>query len=135
MYGVTRFSDKGTRALQIENTIFWRRDLHAPAKLSQLPGSSMPTWLHRFILFVAALACVGVIGLLGTVLVQTRAEYVQVQQAELAARERLAEVEARLAEQEVVLDRLRNDPAYLERVIRSRLGYAKPEEFVFRFSD
>jgi hypothetical protein len=31
MYGVTRFSDQGTKALQIENTIFRRRDLHAPA--------------------------------------------------------------------------------------------------------
>ncbi len=95
----------------------------------------MPTWLHRLILIVSALACVGVIGLLATVLVQTRAEYVQVQQAEVAARQRLAEVEARLTEQEIVLERLRNDPAYVERVIRSRLGYAKPEEFVFRFSD
>ena len=95
----------------------------------------MPTWLHRLILLVAALACVGVIGLLGTVLWQTRAEYAQVLQVEAETRQRLAEVEARQAEQEVVLDRLRNDPAYVERVIRSRLGYAKPEEFVFRFSD
>ena len=95
----------------------------------------MPTWLHRLILLVSALTCLGVIGLLGTVLMQTRAEYAQVQQAEIEARQRLAEMQARLAEQEVVLDRLRNDPAYVERVIRSRLGYAKPEEFVFRFSD
>ncbi|MEY4487671.1 MAG: hypothetical protein RIQ79_179 [Verrucomicrobiota bacterium] len=95
----------------------------------------MPTWLHRLILLVSALACLGVIGLLGTVLMQTRAEYAQVQQVESDARQRLAEMQARLAEQEVVLDRLRNDPAYVERVIRSRLGYAKPEEFIFRFSD
>jgi len=95
----------------------------------------MPTWLHRFILLVSALACLGVLGLLGAVLIQTRAEYAQVQQVEAEARQRLAEMQARLAEQEVVLDRLRNDAAYVERVIRSRLGYAKPEEFVFRFSD
>ena len=95
----------------------------------------MPTWLHRLILLVSALACVGVIGVLATVLVQTRAEYAQVLQTEVQARQRLAEVETRLAEQQLVLDRLRNDPAYVERVIRSRLGYAKPEEFVFRFQD
>jgi cell division protein DivIC len=98
-------------------------------------ASFMPTWLHRFILLVSALACVGVIGLLGTVLWQTRAEYARVQQVEAEARQHLAEVEARLAEQEIVLDRLRHDPAYVDRVIRSRLGYVKPEEFVFRFSD
>lgn len=95
----------------------------------------MPTWLHRLILLVSALACVGVIGLLGTVLWQTRAEYARVQEVEAQARQRLAEVEARLAEQETILERLRNDPVYVERVIRSRLGYAKPEEFVFRFPD
>jgi len=29
--------------------------------------------------------------------------------------------------------RLRTDPAYVERVIRRQLGYAKPDEFIFRF--
>jgi cell division protein FtsB len=45
------------------------------------------------------------------------------------------EVETKLAEQELVLERLRSDPAYVERVIRRRLGYAKPDEFVFRFEE
>jgi len=45
------------------------------------------------------------------------------------------ELEARLREQEIVLERLRSDPAYVEKVIRRRLGYAKPDEFVFRFPE
>jgi cell division protein FtsB len=28
---------------------------------------------------------------------------------------------------------MRNDPAFVETVIRRRLGYAKPDEFIFRF--
>jgi len=95
----------------------------------------MPAWLHRLILLISAVACIGVIVLLAMVLRQTRAEYALVQQQEAQARQRLIEVETRLAEQEIVLDRLRHDPAYVERVIRSRLGYSKPEEFVFRFQD
>lgn len=72
---------------------------------------------------------------LGVVLSRTRAEYARIAQIEAQTRQRLQEVELRLAEQEAVLDRLRNDPAYVEMVIRKRLGYAKPGEFIFRFED
>ncbi|OAM88388.1 hypothetical protein AW736_19455 [Termitidicoccus mucosus] len=54
---------------------------------------------------------------------------------EQQVRLRLAEARARLADQERVLDRLRNDPSYVETVIRRRLGYAKPGEIIFRFED
>ncbi|MDR2675270.1 MAG: septum formation initiator family protein [Opitutaceae bacterium] len=54
---------------------------------------------------------------------------------EQQVRLRLAEARARLADQERILDRLRNDPAYVETVIRRRLGYAKPGETIFRFED
>ena len=64
-----------------------------------------------------------------------REEYNRLKQIEATSRRRLAESEARLREQEKILDRLRNDPAYVEKVIRRRLGYAKPDEFVFRFEE
>lgn len=48
---------------------------------------------------------------------------------------RLAEAEARLQAQEKYLDQLRHDPALVERLIREKLGYAKSQEFVFRFDD
>jgi cell division protein DivIC len=50
-------------------------------------------------------------------------------------RRRLAAAEAKLREQREYLDRLQHDPALVERLIRRKLGYAKPEEFVFRFED
>jgi cell division protein FtsB len=64
-----------------------------------------------------------------------RAEYNRLEQVEATNRGRLAEVQERLKSQERVLDRLRNDPAYVDRVIRKKLGYAKPDEFIFRFED
>ena len=64
-----------------------------------------------------------------------RAEYNRLEQVEATNRGRLAEVQERLRSQERVLDRLRNDPAYVDRVIRKKLGYAKPDEFIFRFED
>ena len=49
--------------------------------------------------------------------------------------EAVAEAELRLKYQEQVLERLRTDPAYVEKVIRRKLGYARPEEYVFRFEN
>jgi cell division protein FtsB len=66
---------------------------------------------------------------------KTRQEYRQLRQVELATTRRLAEVEQRLRDQEHVLQRLRTDPAYVEMKIRQRLGYARPEEFIFRFDE
>jgi cell division protein FtsB len=95
----------------------------------------MPAWLHRILLALGALVSVGVIVGLFVVLSQTKAEYARVREVELQVRRRLAEVETKLAEQELVLERLRSDPAYVDGVIRRRLGYAKPEEFIFRFEE
>ena len=57
-------------------------------------------------------------------------------QADLATKQRqLAEAEARLKAQTEYLDRLRHDPALVERLIRQKLAYAKSDEFVFRFEE
>lgn len=56
--------------------------------------------------------------------------------AQQAANQRqLAEAEARLQQQEKYLDRLRHDPVLVEQLIRQKLGYAKGEEFIFRFEE
>jgi cell division protein FtsB len=86
-------------------------------------------------LALSALVALGIIAGLAVVLAQTRAEYTQVRQLEIRTRQRLVEVETKLADQELVLERLRSDPGYVERVIRRRLGYARPDEFVFRFQE
>jgi cell division protein FtsB len=51
------------------------------------------------------------------------------------SRQRLAQAEQRLRDQERVLQRLRSDPDYVEKVIRQQLRYAKPSELIFRFED
>jgi cell division protein FtsB len=66
---------------------------------------------------------------------QNDREYRRLLKQEQQVRSRLDDARARLADQERVLDRLRNDPSYVETVIRRRLGYAKPGEIIFRFED
>jgi cell division protein FtsB len=83
------------------------------------------------VLYLALFAGLGVGG--GLLFYDARGEYLRLVREEAANRRHLAEAEARLHEQETILQRLRNDPAYVERVIRSKLGYAQPDEFIFRF--
>ena len=49
----------------------------------------------------------------------------------------MLDVKARkeFAQKEAYMTRLIDDPEFLERVVRERLGYARPDELLFRFSD
>lgn len=46
---------------------------------------------------------------------------------------RIREVEQDLAAKDEYLDKLLTDPVFLERVVRERLGYTRPEEWIYRF--
>lgn len=69
----------------------------------------------------------------GALFIDAHAEYTQLRQVEADDQRLLAEAQARLAEQERILQRLRTDPKYVEDVIRQQLHYAKPGESIFRF--
>lgn len=69
----------------------------------------------------------------GVFFLQTRREYALLKKEEAQSRQLLEEAQLKLKEQEKILDRLRNDPSYVELVIRRQLGYAKPDEMIFRF--
>ncbi|MCX6951475.1 MAG: septum formation initiator family protein [Verrucomicrobia bacterium] len=71
----------------------------------------------------------------GVLFFDARAEYNQLKLAEAASRQKLAAEEARLVAQQKILDRLRTDPAYVEKVLRARWGYARPGEVIYRFPE
>ena len=62
-----------------------------------------------------------------------RKEYRHLEEVEAQNRMRLDEAERELRREEVILQRLRTDPAYVEQQIRRRLGYAKPDDVIFKF--
>jgi cell division protein DivIC len=86
-----------------------------------------------FSLFVVLFGALAVV--VALFFVQTREEYARLRTMNQENRRRLDETTARLQQQETVLQRLRTDPAYVEKVIRARLGYAKPDEEIFRFDE
>jgi len=90
--------------------------------------------LRRLIIAIYLLVFLSAAAASGVFFWQTRREYDQLLESEKASRQRLAEMQLKLNEQEKVLQRLRTDPDYVEMVIRRRLGYAKPDEYIFRFA-
>lgn len=91
--------------------------------------------LRRFIVTLYVLVFIGISATSGVFLWEARQEYRRLKEIEAASRRRLAETEARLEEQQRILERLRNDPAYVEKVIRQQMHYARPDEYIFRFGD
>ncbi|WP_043589825.1 FtsB family cell division protein [Geminisphaera colitermitum] len=91
--------------------------------------------LRRAFIVIYVVLLVGGITIAGLFFWQTRREYNHLKEVHAQTALRLAETKARLDEQNKILERLRTDPVYIEMEIRRRLGYAKPEEFVFRFQE
>lgn len=88
--------------------------------------------LRRLILtlYFFVILGLGVAG--GVYLLEARAEYARLKTIEAKNRQALAAAEARLKAQEKILERMRNDPEYVAKVIKEKLGYTKPDEMVIR---
>jgi cell division protein FtsB len=89
--------------------------------------------VRRIILSLYLLLFVGIIVTSAAFFLQTREEYQRLKGLEARSQKRIVELETKLKAQQQILDRLQNDPAYVERVIRKQLRYAKPDEYIFRF--
>ncbi len=73
-------------------------------------------------------------GVLSALLIlQARRELDHFSREERDLRTQLKDLQLQLAQREEFLDRLENDPAFLDREVRQRLGYAKPDEMIYRF--
>ena len=83
--------------------------------------------------YLALILGIGIAG--GLFFLDARAEYTRLKAVQVENRRRVAEAETRLKYQEQVLERLRSDPAFVEKIIREKLGYARPDEFIFRFNE
>jgi cell division protein DivIC len=132
--------ERATAALArkgIRGKLFWACALSAkrfahPVR-RRLARVTIAVNARRVVILIYTLLFFALSAVFGVSLWQTRAEYLQLRAQEAVSQRRLAEAEQRLQEQQQILARLRTDPAYVERNIRQQLGYAKPDEFIFRF--
>jgi len=89
--------------------------------------------LRRSVVAFYALLFVALTLFAGLFFLRTWGEVAGLEAQERESRQRLVELRAHLAHQEEKLHRLRHDPVFVERAIREKLGYARPEETVYRF--
>lgn len=91
--------------------------------------------VSRILRVVLALLLVGVVAALAMVWAQTQREYENFHAEREQAREALAVVRAEREHKEAYLRAFLNDPAFVERVVRERLGYVGPGDILFRFEE
>ena len=77
---------------------------------------------------------IGLVVFFFSLILKTHREYKNFKASELKIEEKLIQARKEFEYKEIYLELL-EDPEFLERVARERLGYARPDELLFRFSD
>jgi len=90
---------------------------------------------ERVILLMMAGVLLALVIFFSSLMVQTYREYKNFRVRELRIEAKLTQARKEFEQKEMYLARLLEDPEFLERVVRERLGYARPDELLFRFSD
>jgi cell division protein DivIC len=90
---------------------------------------------ERWLAIGFALLTLGCMVFFLSALLGTYREYEHFQERERRIAADLEQARHDFASREAYFYRLLNDPEFLERVARERLGYARPDELVFRFAD
>ncbi len=93
----------------------------------------MKRFVFTILLTTFMLLCVGALVIMAIELYETRNQLTYLQQRHADYRERIQQIEQDLAAKDEYLDKLLTDPVFLERVVRERLGYSRPEEWIYRF--
>jgi len=70
-----------------------------------------------------------------SLILQTYREYKTFRAREVRIELKLTQARKEFEQKEAYLSQLLEDPEFLERVVRERLGYSRPDELLFRFSD
>ena len=84
---------------------------------------------------IPVLVCVWLIIFFSGLVIRTYNELKNFQAREIRFEQRLLEAENEFKRKEAYFKRLLEDDEFLERVARQRLGYARPDELLFRFND
>ena len=88
------------------------------------------------ILLLMLLAMLGILLVFfGGLLLKTHREFQNFKERQDRIESKLIQARKEFEQKEAYLSRLLEDPEFLERVVRERLGYSRPDELLFRFSD
>ncbi len=93
------------------------------------------TGLQRMVLSALGLILAGVVGGFAVALQQTHRELQRFESKVSGYEAQLEQLKTDIRLKEVYLSKLEADPAFLERVVRERLGYARPDDLLYRFPE
>ena len=99
-----------------------------------MPENNLQRKERALVLMLMGMLCVLVIFFGGLVL-KTHREFQNFKARENRIEAKFIQARKEFAQKEAYMTRLIDDPEFLERVVRERLGYARPDELLFRFSD
>ena len=91
--------------------------------------------LHRAITFAYVFVLTGLGLAAGALILETREELGRLKRAEAELRKKVAEAEERLKAQNRILERLRTDPYFVEKIIKTQSNYGRPGDVIFKFED
>lgn len=92
----------------------------------------MNTLARSLVYLLNGLLCL-VLVCFAVLILDTYREYRSFKNREQMYQERLLAARADLDSRETYLRLLLDDPRFLEKVVRQKLGYARPDEIIFRF--
>lgn len=95
----------------------------------------MGTFVYRCALGSLILLLFGVMAALGFSWVRTNREYTAFLERQRDTQARLDRLREEHEQREAYLRAFLQDPEFVERVVRERLGYVKPGETLYRFRD
>ncbi|HUR59280.1 MAG TPA: septum formation initiator family protein [Opitutaceae bacterium] len=91
--------------------------------------------LHRAITFAYVFVLTGLGLVAGALILETREELGRLRRTETDLRKKVADAEERLKAQNRILERLRTDPYYVEKVIQRQSNFGRPGDVIFKFED
>lgn len=89
----------------------------------------------KFTAFVLGLTLCVTLAFFGAVFMQTRREYQAFKERKKDYEQRLVQLRREVELKEEYLRLAVSDPAFLERIVRRKLGYARPGESIYRFPE
>ena len=93
----------------------------------------MKQFVLTTLLICLLVMCSLVLIIMSMELYKTRNQLSYLKSRDLEYSEKIVRIEQDLAAKEEYFDKLLTDPVFLERVVRERLGYTRPEEWIYRF--
>lgn len=105
-----------------------------PSLNSSMPKENSQRKERVLVLMLLGMLCVLVV-FFGGLLLKTHREFQNFKARQDRIEAKLIQARKEFEQKEAYLARLIDDPEFLERVVRERLGYSRPDELLFRFSD